>query len=79
MTLKKRRRLSNWEKREFEQLEGKITQLEADKIAAQAALANISGGNFSQVQELYAKVEELTQAIDVATERWLELAEIESE
>lgn len=79
MTLKKRRRLSNWEKREFEQLEGKITQLETDKIAAQVALANISGGNFSQVQELYAKVEVLTQAIDVATERWLELAEIESE
>jgi ATP-binding cassette subfamily F protein uup len=67
--LKKQRRLSNWEKREFEQLEAKIAQLETEKTAVEATLAEISG-NFSQA---------LTQAIDVATERWLELAEIESE
>ncbi|MBH8551932.1 ABC-F family ATP-binding cassette domain-containing protein [Nostocaceae cyanobacterium CENA357] len=75
---KKRRGLSNWEKREFEQLEGKIAQLEADKVAAEKAMTSVPPGNYSQVQKLYEQVEELKQAIDVATERWLELAEIDS-
>ncbi|WP_414576187.1 ABC-F family ATP-binding cassette domain-containing protein [Anabaena sp. CCY 9402-a] len=75
---KKRRRLSNWEKREFEQLEGKIAQLEVDKASAEQALVKVSPGNYTQVQQLYDQVEMLKQAIDNATERWLELAEIES-
>jgi ATP-binding cassette subfamily F protein uup len=74
----KRRRLSNWEKKEFEQLEGKIAQLEAEKAETEKILANVSPGNYSQVQKLYEQVENLKQAIDVATERWLELAEMES-
>ncbi|MBW4499451.1 MAG: ABC-F family ATP-binding cassette domain-containing protein [Scytonema hyalinum WJT4-NPBG1] len=75
---KKRRSLSNWQKREFEQLEGKIAQMEAEKAEAEKALVNVPPGNYSQVQKLYEQVETLKQAIDVATERWLELAEIES-
>jgi len=75
---KKRRRLSNWEKREFEQLEGKIAQLETEKAEAEKALLNVTPGNYTQVQKLYEQVEVLKQAIDAATERWLELAEIES-
>ncbi|QSJ20031.1 ATP-binding cassette domain-containing protein [Nostoc sp. UHCC 0702] len=75
---KKRRRLSNWEKREFEQLEGKIAQLEEEKAQAEKAITNVSPGNYTQVQKLYEQVEALKQAIDVATERWLELAEMES-
>jgi len=75
---KKRRGLSNWEKKEFEQLEGKIAQLEAEKTEAEKMLVNVSPGNYSQVQKLYEQVESLKQAIDVATERWLELAEMES-
>ncbi len=74
---KKGRRLSNWEKREFTQLEGKIAQLEAEKATAEKALVNVSAGNYTQVQKLYDQVEALKQAIDVATERWLELAEME--
>ncbi|MBC1240258.1 ABC-F family ATP-binding cassette domain-containing protein [Nostoc sp. 2RC] len=74
----KRRRLSNWEKKEFDQLEGKIAQLEADKAQAEKTLANVPPGNYTQVQKLYEEVESLKQAIDVATERWLELAEMES-
>jgi ATP-binding cassette subfamily F protein uup len=35
-------------------------------------------GNYSQVQKLYEQLEKLKQDIDIATERWLELAEIES-
>ncbi|MBD6617726.1 ABC-F family ATP-binding cassette domain-containing protein [Komarekiella sp. 'clone 1'] len=75
---KKRRGLSNWEKKEWMQLEGKIAQLETEKAEAEKMLTNVSPGNYSQVQKLYEQVESLKQAIDVATERWLELAEIES-
>ena len=75
---KKRRGLSNWQKREFEQLEGKIAQMEAEKAEAEKALVNVPPGNYTQVQKLYEQVETLKEAIDVATERWLELAEIES-
>ncbi len=73
----KSRRLSNWEKREYEELEAKITQLETEKAEAEKALYQAPPGKFNQVQDLYAQVESLTQAIDTATERWLELAEIE--
>jgi ATP-binding cassette subfamily F protein uup len=75
---KKRRGLSNWEKKEWVQLEGKIAQLEAEKTETEKMLTNVSPGNYSQVQKLYEQVESLKQAIDVATERWLELAEMES-
>jgi ABC transport system ATP-binding/permease protein len=74
---KKVRRLSNWERREFEELEGKIAKLEVDKTALEKKLATVAG-NFSQVQKLYEEVETLKKNIDVATERWLELAEMES-
>ncbi|MEA5580724.1 ABC-F family ATP-binding cassette domain-containing protein [Nodularia harveyana UHCC-0300] len=76
---KQRRRLSNWEKREFEELEGKIAKLESDKAEAEKALVNVSPGNYTQVQNLYEQVENLKQSIDVATERWLELAEMDSQ
>ena len=74
---KKRRRLSNWERREFEELEGKIAKLEAEKTAVEKKLVTLAG-NYSQVQKLYEEVETLKKNIDVATERWLELAEMES-
>jgi len=73
----KPRRLSTWEKREFEQLEGKIAQLEAEKAEAEKALYNAPSGSATKVQQLYEQVEALTQAIDAATERWMELAELE--
>ncbi|MBD2571239.1 ABC-F family ATP-binding cassette domain-containing protein [Anabaena lutea] len=75
---KKRRRLSNWEIKEFEQLEGKIAKLEDEKAAAEKALVTVSPGNYTQVQKLYEQVETLKKAIDVATERWLELAEMDA-
>ncbi|MBS3028864.1 MAG: ABC-F family ATP-binding cassette domain-containing protein [Dolichospermum sp. DET50] len=73
---KKVRRLSNWERRELEELEEKIAKLEANKTAAEKKLATVAG-NFSQVQKLYEEVETLKKNIDSATERWLELAEME--
>ena len=74
----KSRQLSSWEKREFEELEGKIAQLEAQKAETEKVLFNAPPGKVTQVQELYQQLETLNQAIETATERWLELAELES-
>ena len=74
----KPRKLSSKEKREFEMLEGKIAQLETEKAEAEKALYSVSPGAVTQVGKLYEQVESLKRTIDTATERWLELAEIES-
>lgn len=74
----KPRKLSSKEKREFEMLESKIVQLEIEKAEVEKALYSAPPGAVTQVRELYEKVEHITQAIDTATERWLELADIES-
>lgn len=74
----KPRKLSSKEKREFEMLEGKIAQLEAEKAEAEKTLYSAPPGAVTQVRQLYEQVEALTQAIDAATERWMALAEIES-
>jgi ATP-binding cassette subfamily F protein uup len=75
---KKKRSLSNWQKRELEQLETKIAQLETEKAETEKALTNVPSSNYTQVQKLYEQLETLKQTIDRATERWLELAEMES-
>ena len=74
---KKARRLSNWERREFEELEQKIAKLETEKTAAEKKLTTVVG-NYSQVQKLYEEVETLKKNIDLSTERWLELEEMDS-
>jgi ATP-binding cassette subfamily F protein uup len=73
---KKKRRLSNWERKEFEQLEGKIAELEEEKTQTEMALTK-GAGNYTEVQELYDKVEKLKEEIENKTERWMELAEID--
>ena len=72
------RSLSNWQRREFEQLEQKISQWEVEKAEVENVLYNAAPGSVAEVQNLYAQLEQLTEAIDTATERWMELAEIES-
>ncbi|NEP24191.1 ABC-F family ATP-binding cassette domain-containing protein [Moorena sp. SIO3I6] len=74
----KPRRLSNWERREFEKLESQIPQLEAQKAELEKTLYQSPPKNTSEVQKLYQTLEALTQEIDTATERWMELAERES-
>ena len=74
----KSRRLSNWEKQEFETLENKIAQMEAEKAQTEKALYSAAPGAVTQVKQMYEQVESLQQQIDAATERWLELADIES-
>ena len=73
---KKKKRLSNWERKEFEQLEGKIAELEDEKTETEMALTK-AAGDYSKVQELYEKVEKLKEEIEKSTERWMELAEID--
>ncbi len=75
---KKKHRLSNWERKEFEQLEEKISQLENQKAEVEREMTSVPPGNYTQVQQLYEKVEALKEEIDRATERWMELAEIDS-
>ncbi|MFB2837530.1 ABC-F family ATP-binding cassette domain-containing protein [Floridanema evergladense] len=69
------RKLSFKEKREYEELENKIPEMEAEKEAVEKILYNNPPSDFSELQKLTDKLAELTEAIDSATERWLELAE----
>ncbi|MBD2100866.1 ABC-F family ATP-binding cassette domain-containing protein [Leptolyngbya sp. FACHB-261] len=73
----KPRKLSYKEKREFDSLEGKIAKMETEKAELEKALQTMPSTDFSKVQKLYEQVQALSQALDTATERWLELAEIE--
>lgn len=72
------RKLSSKERREYEKLEVKIAELEAKKIELEQELYHAPPGAVSKVQDLHQQVETITQEIDNATERWLELAEIAS-
>ncbi|MEM8722189.1 MAG: ABC-F family ATP-binding cassette domain-containing protein [Cyanobacteria bacterium P01_G01_bin.39] len=73
---KKSKPLSNFERREYEKLEAKISDLETDKEKLEQDLA-INCSDFNLVQELSAKLASLNEEIDTNTERWMELAERE--
>ena len=68
-------KLSFKEKREYEQLEIEIPRMEAEKLQIEKVLYQNPPGGFSEVQKLSNRLAELTHAIEVGTERWLELAE----
>jgi len=70
------RKLSSKEKREYEKLETKITELEGKKAQLEQKLYYAPPGAVSNVQDLHQQVENIIIEIDNATERWLELAEI---
>ncbi len=72
---KKARKLSYKEKREYETLETQIPQLETEKADLEKLLYSNSPGGSGDVQQLTQRLAEVSQAIDAATERWLELAE----
>lgn len=71
----KTRRLSNYERREYEQLEQKIMELETEKEQLEKNLYQNSAQDFQQLQELTDKLATMNQEIEQSTERWLELAE----
>jgi ABC transport system ATP-binding/permease protein len=68
-------KLSFKEKREYEELELKIPQMEAQKEEIEKILYNNPPSGFTEVQKLSERLAQLSQEIDTATERWLELAE----
>ena len=72
----KNKPLSNYERREYEKLEAKIAQMETDKEKLESNLA-INCSDFNLVQEISQQLTTLNEAIDNATERWMELAERE--
>lgn len=71
----KPRKLSFNEKREYERLETQIPELEAQKEAVEKILYNNPPSDFTELQQLTEQLAQLTESIDSATERWLELAE----
>jgi ATP-binding cassette subfamily F protein uup len=71
----KPRKLSFKEKKEYESLETKIAELEQEKASIEQQLYQSVPQNFDSLQQLTVRLGELTQAVDQATERWLELAE----
>ncbi len=74
-TEQKQRKLSYKEKREYEQLETKIPQLEEEKSELEKMLYSNPPSDFTEMQKLTEKLAHLTTSIDEATERWMELAE----
>ena len=77
-TDKKSRRLSNYERREYEKLEAKIAEMEMEKEELEKSLYHNPPTDFTKVQELSEKLSVLNEEIDIATERWMELAERDS-
>jgi ATP-binding cassette subfamily F protein uup len=71
----KPQKLSYKEKREYEQLETQIPELEAEKEALEKLLYDNSASGYDEMKTLSEKLAALTQTIDTATERWMELAE----
>ncbi|HIK33691.1 MAG TPA: ABC-F family ATP-binding cassette domain-containing protein [Oscillatoriales cyanobacterium M59_W2019_021] len=71
----KPKKLSFKEKREYEELELKIPAMEAEKEEIEKQLYSNTSGKYTEMQKLTERLGELTQAIERATERWLELAE----
>ena len=71
-----KRRMSFKERREFEQLEKEIAELEAEKKAIEDALCS---GTLSvdELTEKSRRLPQLTDLIDEKTMRWLELSELE--
>lgn len=71
----KTRKLSFKERREYETLEIKIPQMEAEKEEIEKILYQNPPSGFTELQKLSERLAELTHEIDTATEYWLELAE----
>jgi ATP-binding cassette subfamily F protein uup len=74
----KSRKLSFKERREYETLETQIPEMEAQKEELEKIFSNNPPSDFTEMQQLSEQLAQLVQAIDTATERWLELAERES-
>lgn len=74
-----RRRLSNYQRRELEQLESKIIpELESKKEEIEHQLYQNPPEDYTLLTSLTEDLSEITQKIDEATNKWMELAEMDS-
>ncbi|MEM9542309.1 MAG: ABC-F family ATP-binding cassette domain-containing protein [Cyanobacteria bacterium P01_E01_bin.42] len=71
------RRLSNYQRRELAQLEEKIPQLEEQKGELEHQIYHDPPVGYTKLQELTDRLAKLNEEIEAATERWLELAELD--
>lgn len=67
--------LSYQEKRQYETLQTKIPEMEAEKEQLEKQLYNAPPSDYSQLQALTEQLSKLVQEIDQSTEIWLALAE----
>lgn len=73
--VEKSRKISSKEKRELQTLETQIAQMEAEREKLEASLATADA---NQAKTVYERMGELTHKLDIATERWMVLAELSS-
>ena len=71
-----KKKLSYKEKREFESLETKIPELEAEKEKLEQQLYQDAPSAFDELSAMTEKLAQLEQEIEDSTERWMELAEL---
>ena len=70
------KKVSNKEKREYASLENKIPQLEAKKAELENLLYPTPPSDYEELQSLSEALAAISEEIDTATERWMELAEL---
>lgn len=70
---KKRKKLSYMEQKEWESIEDDIMEMEDQAAELKTIIAN-AGSDAGKVQEKYAELEKLREAIDAKMERWEELS-----
>lgn len=71
----KKRRLSAYEQREYQNLETQIATMEAEQKQLEASLYENPPEDFNELQTLTASLAKLVEEIEAATGRWLQLAE----
>jgi ABC transport system ATP-binding/permease protein len=72
------RKMSYKEKRELEQLEIRIPEMEAEKAALEKTLYGNPPSGFTDVKQLSERLAKLEREIETSTERWMKLSELVS-
>ncbi|MEL6555464.1 MAG: ABC-F family ATP-binding cassette domain-containing protein [Cyanobacteria bacterium J06621_11] len=70
------KRVSSKDKREYAALETKIPKLEAKKEELEKLLYPTPPSDYEELQKLSEEIAAISEEIDTATERWMELAEL---
>ncbi|MGB3786456.1 MAG: ABC-F family ATP-binding cassette domain-containing protein [Phormidesmis sp.] len=70
------KKVSNKDKREYASLETKIPKLEAKKAKLEKLLYPAPPSDYEELQKLSEEIAAISEEIDSATERWMELSEL---